>query len=242
MGMLVAQALVARGLSAIYVANRTYERAVVLAQKIGGRAVNFKDLYHYVALSDVVISCTSAPHPVIHCDPLQEAMRARIWPKDPGPRPLILIDIAQPRDVEEGADTIEGVQLFSIDALRSISDKTMASRRTEAERARQYIAEEQQEFVRLLNRAASDEILAGLYRWAETIRTRERDRALNRLGSDDPRTAGIVDDLTRVLVKKLLADATFSIRASAECGELISAEALAKAITVGERICFPRNE
>jgi glutamyl-tRNA reductase len=189
-----------------------------------------------------VISCTSAPHPVIHCEPLQEAMRARIWPKDPGTRSLILIDIAQPRDVEEGADTIDGVRLFTIDALRSISDRTMASRRTEAERARQYIGEEHQEFVRLLNRAASEEILAGLYRWAETIRMRERDRALNRLGSDDPRAAEIVDDLTRVLVKKLLADATFSIRASAECGELVSAEALAKAITVGERICFPRNE
>jgi glutamyl-tRNA reductase len=71
MGMLVAQALSARGLSAIYVANRTYERAVTLAEKIGGRAVNLKDLYHFIQLSDVVISCTSAPHPIIHREPLR---------------------------------------------------------------------------------------------------------------------------------------------------------------------------
>ena len=62
MGLLVTQALAAKDLTAIYVANRTYERAVALAEEIGGRAVKFNDLYHYVALSDVVISCTAAPH------------------------------------------------------------------------------------------------------------------------------------------------------------------------------------
>ena len=61
MGLLVTQALAAKGLTAIYVANRTYGRAVELAEEIGERAVNFKDLYRYIALSDVVISCTAAP-------------------------------------------------------------------------------------------------------------------------------------------------------------------------------------
>jgi glutamyl-tRNA reductase len=121
MGMLVAQALSARGLSAIYVANRTYERAVALAGKIGGRAVNLKDLYHYIQLSDVVISCTAAPHPIIHCGPLREAMKERCWPLEERPRPIIIIDIAQPRDVEEGAASIEGVSLFSGSSQRTIS-------------------------------------------------------------------------------------------------------------------------
>lgn len=77
MGLLVAQALAAKNLTAMYVANRTYGRAEILAKKIGGKAVRMTDLYHYITLSDVVISCTSAPHPVIHKKELAQAMRDR---------------------------------------------------------------------------------------------------------------------------------------------------------------------
>ena len=107
MGLLVTQALSAKGLTAIYVANRTFERAVVLAEKIGGRAVNFRDLYRYIALSDVVISCTAAPHPVIRTEDIREVMEKRLWPLDPAPRHLILIDIAQPRDIEDEVRSVE---------------------------------------------------------------------------------------------------------------------------------------
>ena len=136
MGLLVAQALAAKNLTAMYVANRTYGRAVILADKIGGKAVRLSELYHYITLSDVVISCTSAPHPIIHKKELAHAMKDRCWPIEGHPRPLILIDIAQPRDVEEGAGTVDGVRLFSIDNLRSINEQTMSTRKAEAERAR----------------------------------------------------------------------------------------------------------
>jgi glutamyl-tRNA reductase len=237
MGRLVAQALAAKHLTAIYVANRTYLRAKALAEKIGGRAVRLSELYHYITLSDVVISCTSAPHPIIHCNELREAMKARCWPLEGHPRPLILVDIAQPRDVEEGAEKIDGVQLFGIDNLRSINEQTMSNRRAEAERARQFIDDELVVFIRQLNRKTADDILAALHTWAKAVRTRERDKAVSRLGSSDEKTAEVIDDLTRVLAKKLLTDATFAIRASAEAGDLEAAEALLKAITQGERIC-----
>ncbi|MCM2466794.1 glutamyl-tRNA reductase [Methanoculleus oceani] len=241
MGLLVAQALSARDLTAIYVANRTYERAVVLAEKIGGRAVNFSDLYRYIALSDVVISCTAAPHPVIRTEEIREVMEERLWPLDRHPRHLVLIDIAQPRDVEDGVRSIEGVHLFTIDDLRSINDAAMDSRRCEADRAREIIDEEVGHFIRLLRRTAADETLALLYTWAESIRARERDRALARLGETDDRTAEIVDDLTRALTKKLLSDVTTAIRASAECGDMTTAEALMRAITRGEP-CSQKDE
>ncbi len=131
MGLLVAQALAAKQLTAMYVANRTFGRAVKLAEKIGGKAVRMNELYHYITLSDVVISCTSAPHPVIHKEALKEAMQARCWPVEGHPRPLILIDIAQPRDVEEGAGTIDGVRLFTIDDLRQVNEQTMSTRKVE---------------------------------------------------------------------------------------------------------------
>ncbi|MCX6686376.1 MAG: glutamyl-tRNA reductase [Methanoregula sp.] len=240
MGLLVAQALAAKKLTAMYVANRTYWRAKALAEKIGGKAVRLSELYHYITLSDVVISCTSAPHPIIHCKDLKEAMKARCWPVEGHPRPLILIDIAQPRDMEDGAEAIDGVRLFSIDNLRTINEETMSNRKAEAERAQQFIIKELALFFRQLNRKTADDILAALHTWAEAVRTRERDKAIARLGGSDERMAEIVDDLTRVLSKKLLTDATFAIRASAESGELEAAEALLRAITQGERFsCEP---
>jgi glutamyl-tRNA reductase len=236
MGLLVAQALAAKHLTAMYVASRTYKRAEILAGKIGGKAVKFNELYHYITLSDVVISCTSAPHPVIHKTELAHAMRERCWPVEGHPRPLILVDIAQPRDVEEGAGTIDGVRLYTIDDLRTVNEQTMTTRKAEADRAHGFVEAELALFLRHLNRKSADEYLASLYTWAETVRVRERERAISRMGSPDEKTTGIVDDLTRVLTKKLLTDATFSIRTSAEEGDLVAAEALVRAITRGDRI------
>ena len=236
MGMLVAQALAAKELTAMYVANRTYGRAVILADKIGGKAVRLSELYHYITLSDVVISCTSAPHPVIHKKELAQAMKNRCWPVEGHPRPLILIDIAQPHDVETGAAIIDGVRLFSIDNLRTINEQTMSTRKAEAERAREFVDAELEIFLRHLNRKSADDLLSALHTWAENVRTRERDRAIARMSCPDTKMAEIVDDLTRVLAKKLLTDATFSIRESAEEGDLAAAKALVKAITQGDRI------
>jgi glutamyl-tRNA reductase len=236
MGLLVAQALAAKHLTAMYVANRTYGRAVMLANKIGGKAVKLSELYHYITLSDVVISCTSAPHPVIHRKDLAHAMKDRCWPVEGHPRPLILIDIAQPRDVEEDADTIDGVHLFTIDNLRSINEQTMSTRKAEADRAHEFVDAELHIFLRHLHRKSADDALASLHTWAESVRIRERDRAITRLAAADKKTAGIIDDLSRVLAKKLLTDLTFSIRASAEEGDLEAVDALVKAITQGDRI------
>ena len=233
MGLLVAQALAAKQLTAMYVANRTFGRAVKLAEKIGGKAVRMSELYHYITLSDVVISCTSAPHPVIHKAELAEAMRARCWPVEGHPRPLIIVDIAQPRDVEEGAGTIDGVRLFTIDDLRQVNEQTMSTRRAEAERAAAYVDEELEHFIRQLHRKSADDCIAALHSWAETVRLRERDKALSRLGSTDERTTEVIDDLSRVLTKKILTDATASIRACAEEGDRDAAEALVQALTRG---------
>ena len=242
LGMLVAQALAAKKLTAIYVANRTHERAVWLAEKIGGKAVRFDELNRYLTLSDVVISCTSAPHPIIRVTDLQEVMKGRCWPLDGHPRPLVLIDIAQPRDVEEGAGGIDGVSLFTIDSLRGINDITMKSRKSEADKAAAFIEEELDQFVRLLNRKAADDTLAIVHTWAEAIRVRERDRAIGRLGGKDERTREVLDDLTRVLTNKLLSDATLAIRSKAEAGDLDTAEELARAITKGDTRCTHNRE
>lgn len=242
MGMLVAQALAAKNLTAIYVANRTYERAVMLAGKIGGKAVHFNELRRYFTLSDVVITCTSAPHAVITREILAGVMKDRCWPLDGHPRPLVLIDIAQPRDVEEGAGEVDGVNLFTIDNLRDVNEHNMEARREEAARAEAFIEAEIDRFITMLNGAAADEVLGSLFTWAEAIRLRERDRACARLQGCSPATAAVIDDLTRVLTKKLLIDATYSIRACAENGQIEEAERLVNAITRGDRTCFQKED
>lgn len=242
MGMLVAQALAAKNLTAVYVANRTYERAVVLAEKIGGKAVRFNELRRYFTLSDVVITCTSAPHAVISKEVMVDVMKGRCWPLDGHPRPLVLIDIAQPRDVEEGVGDIDGVNLFTIDNLRDVNEHNMEARREEAAQAENYVESELDQFIAMLNGAAANDVLGGLFTWAEAIRIRERDRACARLHGCSQETAAVIDDLTRVLTKKLLIDATCSIRTCAEDGRVDEAEDLVNAITRGDRSCFRKDD
>ena len=93
-------------------------------------------------------------------------MKNRCWPVEGHPRPLILIDMARPRDIEDGASTIDGVRLFSIDNLRTINEQTMSTRKAEAERAREFVDVEVKVFLRHLKRKSADDLLAALHTWA----------------------------------------------------------------------------
>ena len=242
MGKLVAQAIAAKNLKAIYVTNRTYETARHLADEIGGKAVKMDELYHYISLSDVVISCTGAPHAVIHAGKLEKILESRRWPLDDKERPLILIDIAQPRDVEEDVCNIDRVRVFTIDDLRSVNEKTMKSRKKQAESAENMLSVELIQFISMVNRASADDILADLHTWAESIRIRERDRALSRLKNVDEKTAAVIDDFSKVLVKKLFSDATVAIRNCAESCDLETAEMHVHAITRGKNPCIRKED
>jgi glutamyl-tRNA reductase len=240
MGKLVAQAIAEKDLKAIYVTNRTYETAVDLADKIGGKAVKMDDLYHYISLSDVVITCTGAPHTVIHYEELKQAVEDR-WPIN-GKIPLIMVDIAQPRDIDETAADIRGVRVFTIDDLRSVSERNLKNREKQAELAEKIISEELDNFISLINRTSADDILVDLYTWAESIRVRERDKALSRLKGADEKTRGVIEDFSKVLVKKMFSDATIAIRSCAESGDLEGAENYVHAITRGNNPCIRKDD
>ncbi len=242
MGTLVARALCEKNLRAIYVTNRSFDRAVLLAEEIKGRAMRLDQLYPCIALSDVVISCTGAPHLIIHADELAETMNERFWPLDPEPRHLLLIDIAHPRDIDDTCRDISGVSLKTLDDLKSISEKNRAARKTECEHADVLAKAALPEFIKAFNRAASGDLMKSLYIWAEEIRQREKNKALSRLRDTDPYLESVIDDLTSALTKKLLEDAARSIRASAECTDTQTAENLLKAIITGEVSCIRRSE
>ncbi|MFD2255776.1 glutamyl-tRNA reductase [Luteolibacter algae] len=122
MSRLTAQALVSRGAKSVIVANRTHDRAIELAAEMKGRAVRFDDWLEVLKNVDVVISSTGAPHTIIHKEEVESVRRARKF------RPLFLIDIAVPRDIDHSVGEIEEVYLYDIDALEQLAEQAKTRR------------------------------------------------------------------------------------------------------------------
>jgi glutamyl-tRNA reductase len=130
-----ARALLSRGAKGVLVSNRSHERAVALAETLGGRAVPFDDWSGEFAQVDILISSTSAPHYVIDRKRLAPLIPAR------GGRPLLLIDIAVPRDIEPEVNFMENIFLYNIDDLQAIADEYMKQRLVEVARCEAIIRE-----------------------------------------------------------------------------------------------------
>jgi glutamyl-tRNA reductase len=133
-GEKTARALLSRGARSIIVANRSYERAVDLARELGGRAVQFDQLRQEMAAVDIVISSTAAPHYVLDRAQLESVMKARRG------RPLLLIDIAVPRDIDPEVNLMENVYLYNIDDLKTIADGYLKQRQEEIAHCEKIIA------------------------------------------------------------------------------------------------------
>ena len=126
---LTARALAARGVNAVFIANRHYDRAIGLAQRFGGSAVRFEELPALLADADIVVSSTSSPHHVIDRDALAEVMGERDG------RPLLLIDLAVPRDIHPGCRELPAVTVHDMDDLQSIVERNASGREAEARKA-----------------------------------------------------------------------------------------------------------
>ena len=203
-----------KDIEAIYIANRTFKKAEEIAYELGGHAVKLDDIRGYLPGADVVISGTGAPHYILTREIIEEAVKGR-------DRKLLLIDIANPRDIEESVVELENVELCNIDNLRVISEKTLKMRKEEAKKAEEIIQEE----IRLLNlqykRQKADRLISELYRQVYDVRLREREKAVNRLCAYH--TIGeietdVLDDLTHSIVNKILAEPTKVLRQAAELG------------------------
>ena len=114
---LVAKALVARGAASVFVANRHYDRAIGLAQRFDGKAVRFEELPEQLQAADIVVSATNSPHHIVERDGLAQVMETRAG------RPLLLVDIAVPRDIEPECREVAGVSLHDIDDVQQIVER-----------------------------------------------------------------------------------------------------------------------
>jgi len=212
MGTLVAKALANKNISAIYVANRTYEKAEKLADELDGTAIKYEEMGDYIKQSDVVISATAAPHLVVTRDMIENAMSERN--KD-----ILLVDIANPRDIEEATGEVGGVRLFNIDSLKSISERNLAKRKSEVPKVKTIIEEELELLKKQYKRQNADRVISDLYSTVDKIRCHERDMAINKLKAKH--TIGemeceVLNDLTHAVAYKILAEPTKVLRRAAE--------------------------
>jgi glutamyl-tRNA reductase len=214
MGTLVANAISEKSLRAIYVANRTFEQAEKLASNLRGTAVRLERICDYIGSADVAICATGAPHLIITKKMVEECK---------GSGPLLIIDIANPRNVEPSADEVPGVTLFNIDGLRRISEANLEMRRQEAARVEAIIDEELVLLDRDLRRRLADQAISRLYRRTDEVRLNELSRAISRLGSAgelSEKQVRIIQEFSTALTGKILARPARKLRLAAErCDE-----------------------
>jgi glutamyl-tRNA reductase len=194
---LAARSLAARGASIAFVANRSPESARELAGRFGGEAIRLEEAAGRLAGVDVLLSATGAPERTLTRGHVEAALRDRKG------RPLFLIDLAVPRNLDPEIHEVDGCFLYDIDDLESVVAAGLAGRRREAARAEGIVAAEAERFRKW---HASREVvpeIASLRAWAEEIRAAELERARARLGLSEDQHAA-VESVTAQIVAKLL--------------------------------------
>ena len=198
MSELAARHLLAHGAETIFVANRTYERALQLAAKFDGQAILFEQLYETCDRADIVITSTGAPHAIFRREHGELFLGRR---KN---RPMFFIDIAVPRDVDPGMNKLDGIFVYDIDDLQQAVSSHVDDRRKEAERAEAIIAAEVDRFQARLQTLDVVPTIVSLQDHLETIRQAEIDRVRGRLGALSPEQELAVESLTRGIVSKIM--------------------------------------
>jgi len=198
MSELAARHLLRSGASAIFVSNRTYERAQELAQAFHGTAIRFEELFATIDRADIVISSTGAPHFVITKDQAEKLLAAR---KN---RPIFFVDIAVPRDIDPAVNELDNAFVYNIDDLEQVVEANRLEREHEAARAEKIIEEE---ITRLRRRLATRELtptIVAIETRLNRIREAELERFGGRLTTLTPDQHQAVEALTRAIQSKIL--------------------------------------
>jgi glutamyl-tRNA reductase len=198
MSELAARHLMAHGCASIFVANRTYDRAVSLAYKFKGHAIHFEDPHNTCDRADIVITSTGAPHAIFRREHGEVFLARR---KN---RPMFFIDIAVPRDVDPAMNKLDGIFVYDIDDLQQAVATHVADRRKEAERAEAIVATEVDRFQARIQTLDVVPTIVSLQDHLETIRQAEIDRVRGRLGALSPDQEMAVEALTRGIVNKIM--------------------------------------
>jgi glutamyl-tRNA reductase len=197
MSELTAKHLVSNGVRFVVVANRTYEKAVSMAAKLGGQAIQYDSFMEALATADIVISSTAAPHPIIRRETLAPVLRKRRG------KPLFLIDIAVPRDVDTDVNGLDNVFLYNIDDLEAVVAEEARGRVQEAEKAGAIASEEAAKFLAWFRTREAAPVITLLQERLARIREEELALLRSQLGSLSEREWKHIEAATRAMMNKV---------------------------------------
>jgi len=220
---LVAKALARWKLKAIFVANRSHERAAELARELNGIAISFEEMPKYIPVSDVIIGATGAPHVVLSKEEL-EAMLAHASRVDP----LLIIDISNPRTIDEHVAEIRGVELRNIDGLREIAQENLERRKAEVFAAEEIVEEELAAFLGKADEAPAEALARRLYTKVRTLRDEEFQEFLGKVEGLNPEQRDAVRAMLDSFANQMLAEPTQAMKRAAREGDNVSLRIAAK--------------
>jgi glutamyl-tRNA reductase len=203
---LMARALADQGAGTIFIANRHADRALSLAQRFGGSVVGLDALPDQLARADIVLCSTSSPHPIVGRDELELVMAAR------DRRPLLLIDIAVPRDVDPACSTLEGVSLYDIDDLQASVARNISSRADEVPRALEIVEEEIHRFARWLGQLDVLPTVGALREHGDAVVEQVLTENSGRWESASQRDLVRIEAIARAVMSRLLHEPTIRLR------------------------------
>ena len=204
---LTARALHEQGVSTMFVANRRADRARALAERFGGRVGSLDELPDRLVDADIVVASTSSPHPIVGTDELRVVMDAR------GGRPIVLIDIAVPRDIEHGCRDIEGVALYDMDDLQGVLARNLDVREGDRAAAEELVEDEIDRFSIWMAQQGATPTISALREHGTAIVDQVLTENAGRWESASPRDIARIEAVARSVMQRMLHEPTIRMKA-----------------------------
>jgi glutamyl-tRNA reductase len=197
---LAARHLISGGIEKVLVTNRTYERAVTLAQEFRGEPISFEEIYRGLRMVDIVISATDSPQYLLHHEEVAKVI------KDRKQKPIFFIDIADPRDIEPKVGDIENVYLYNIDDLQKVANDNIQDREKEAQKAEAIVQDEVVKFVNWYQSLEVTPTIIALRKKFEEIRNKELAKTFSIHPNFSDKERQSLEALTSAIINKILHD------------------------------------
>ncbi len=217
MAELAAKHMMNFGVKSVVVANRTYERGCELARELNGRAVEFRDFLHEAVHADIIVCSTGAPSYVLGKEEMQKVMKERKQ------KPVFIIDISVPRNIDPAINDLDNVYLYDVDDLQGVVDSNITERKKEAEKAEAIIAEEIESFQKWMSSLDSVPTVVALRNRAEMIKKEELERLINRFPDLGEKERKAIEYMASAITNKLIHPPTVALREDAEDRDVLIA-------------------
>jgi glutamyl-tRNA reductase len=214
-GALAAKALKSEGVSAITIANRTYKKSQVLAEKLSGFAIPFNEVLPEVCRSDLVISAISVQQPLF----TEQALSSFIAEPHSSLKSTLIIDISQPRSIEEEVSFLPGVCLKTIDDLKKMIEQNLQNREIEAKASETIVGDELEAFENEMAKFFAEPLISEMLRKFEKIRLKEISRAIRKMNESDEKKLIVLDRFSKELIERVTLDTVLQLRRAALTGD-----------------------